>query len=164
MKYTRKCKVAIQQNQGPTEVRLFEPGVDRRVSLIVDRGDREHLVPGTHISMDEFHRYQLLGRQLQAQAMASAFLSLYRAASRTVKKLAAAYRQASLQAAAARELGAMNDHLLQDIGIRREDIPAAVEGLMNGQTVTQAEPAQAVPQTPLPQLPACNQPHGKAAA
>ena len=82
---------------------LFEPGVSRRLDLIVDRGDRDHLVPGTGIAMDEFHQYQLLGRQLQARAMASTFTSLLEAVLRPLGKLAAASRRALARADAIRD-------------------------------------------------------------
>jgi len=87
--------VAKQQNQAPTWTALYEPGVCRRLALIVDRGDREHLVPGTGIAMDEFHQYQLLGRQLQARAMASAFSGLFKALGAQLEKLAAAFGRPS---------------------------------------------------------------------
>ncbi len=82
--------MAIQQNQVPTGIAQFEPGVSRRLALIVDRGDESNLVPGTHVTMDELHQYQLLGRQLQARAMASAFTGLFKAVVGPVKKLARA--------------------------------------------------------------------------
>ena len=86
--------MATQQNQAPMGTSLYQPGVSRRLALIVDRGDQDHLVPGTGIAMDAFHQYQLLGRQLQARAMASAFTSLFKAASAPFEKLAAASRRA----------------------------------------------------------------------
>jgi hypothetical protein len=67
-KYTRKSKLNIRQNQDPPGVVLFERGVQRRVALIVGRNDREKLVPGTNVTMDELQRYQLAGRRLQARA------------------------------------------------------------------------------------------------
>ena len=163
MKYTRKCKVNAQQNQQPRTLRLFEPGVERRVSLIVDRGNRDHLVPGTNITMEELHRYQLLGRQLQARAMAAAFKGLFSAVGRGIGRLVTGLRRARVQAAAIRELAAMDDHLLQDIGIRRDSIAAAVAGLMDRPAAAPPTPARDGA-AKLCQQPACNQPHGKAAA
>jgi len=156
--------VNIAQNQHPRTVRLFEPGVQRRVSLIVDRGDREHLVPGTNVTMEELHRYQLLGRQLQARAMAAAITGLFRAVGRGIGKLVTGLRRARVQAAAIRELAAMDDHLLQDIGIRRDGIAAAVAGLMDRPATTRATPVRGRQPASLRQAPACNQSHGKAAA
>jgi len=85
--------VIIQRNQAPAETPLFEPGIHRRVARIVHRGDENNLVPGTHVTMDELHQYQLLGRQLQARAMASAFTDLFRAAVGPVKKLVSAVKR-----------------------------------------------------------------------
>ena len=85
--------MTIQRNQAPVETQLFEPGIHRRVALIVHRGDESNLVPGTHVTMDQLHQYQLLGRQLQARAMASAFTDLFRAAVGPVKKLVSAVKR-----------------------------------------------------------------------
>jgi uncharacterized protein YjiS (DUF1127 family) len=153
--------MTTRRNQAPTGVALFEPGVQRRVTLIVDGGDRDDPVPGTNISLSEFQRYQLRGRQLQARAMASALLGLARALAWPFRKLARAYRRARVQATATRQLRAMDDHLLRDIGLRREDIPAAVAGLMSRPAST--DPAPAVRQ-PDRRQPACNQPQARAAA
>lgn len=163
MKYTRKCKLATQRNQDPAEIALFEPGVDRRATLLVDRSGNNNLVPGTGISLDEFQRYQLRGRQLQARAMASALSGLAGAIVRPLKTLVAAYGRSQRLARATRQLAALDDHLLQDIGIRRESIPAAAAGLMS--RPAHAEPA-AVRLAPQPERrqPPCNSPHAKAAA
>lgn len=153
------------QNQESAEIRLIEPSVRRRVSLIVHPGDREHLIPGTNISMDDLHRYQLVGRQLQARAMGAAIASLFKTVRSALSGVARLIRQANQQAAAQRELAAMDDHLLQDIGIRREDIPAAVAGLMGRETVSpQAAAGGSVAEPARAPIPACNESHGKAAA
>lgn len=155
--------MATRQNQVPMGTTLFEPGVSRRLDLIVDRGDRDHLVPGTGIAMDEFHQYQLLGRQLQARVMASTLTSLLEAVLRPLGKLAAASRRALARADAIRELGSLDDHLLRDIGIRRGDIPAAVAGLMERPPIAQPAPTRAVLKA-VGQAAACNDPHARAAA
>lgn len=155
--------MTIQQNQVPTGIAQFEPGVSRRLALIVDRGDRNHLVPGTGITMDEFHEYQLLGRQLQARAMASAVTNLFRAVVLPVGKLVATFGKARTRAAAIRELGSLDDYLLRDIGIRRDDIPAAVAGLMNRQPIVDPAPPRKV-LMPATRPAACNDAHARAAA
>jgi uncharacterized protein YjiS (DUF1127 family) len=163
MLFTRKCKLVTQQNQAPAENALFEPGVSRRLSLIVDRGDENHLVPGTGITMDQFHEYQLLGRQLQARAMASAFASLFGAIVLPLGKLAGAYGQARARGAAIRQLASLDDRMLADIGIRRESISAAVAGLMQRQPIENPAPARELFK-PAGQRAACNDPHARAAA
>ena len=159
----RKSKVIIKRNQAPKRIALFEPGVDRRVAVIVDRGDTDNLVPGTSATMDELHQYQLLGRRLQARAMAWALGDLFRAVVRPLKKLAAAYGRVLREATAVRRLEALDDHLLRDIGIRRENIPAAVAVLMNRPAVADAEPAPVLLR-PADQQTAGNDPNAKAAA
>ena len=155
--------MTTQRNQAPSGVTLFEPGVERRVTLIVDGGDRYGLVPGTNISLSEFQRYQLRGRQLQARAMAKVLIGLGKAVAWPFAKLAGAYRRSRVRAAAMRQLKAMDDHLLRDIGIRREDIPAAVAGLMSRPAPADALPAPAGRQ-PDRRQPACNHPRARAAA
>ncbi len=161
--------MAIERNQAPTGIALFEPGIDRRVALIVDRGDTDNLVPGTGITMDELHQYPLLGRRLQARAMASALAGLFRAVIRPVKKLVQAHRRVRRQAAAMRQLGALDDHLLRDIGIRRDNIPATVAGSMGYSAGHSAgysagtAPAVVV-RWPHGQQAACNDDYARAAA
>ena len=155
--------MTIQRNQDHPDVVLLQPGVHRRVAAIVDRGDTDNLVPGTNMTMDELQRYQLLGRRLQARATASALTGLLRAVAWPVKKLAATYGRVSRHATAIRQLGALDDHLLQDIGIRRDNIPQAVAGLMSRPAATKAAPAPLVQRLAGRQA-ACNDPHAKAAA
>lgn len=152
-----------ERNQAPAGIVLFEPGVQRRVRLLVDGGDRGGVVPGTNITLSEFQRYQLRGRQLQARAMAKALMELGRAVAWPLRRLARALGRWHAHAAAARQLNAMDDHLLRDIGIRREQIPAAVAGLMSRQASADAGPAPGVRQPDCRQ-PACNHPHARAAA
>jgi uncharacterized protein YjiS (DUF1127 family) len=155
--------VNMRRNQYPTKLALFEPGVQRRVTLLTSRDSENNFVPGTGISLEAFHGYQARGRQLQAQAMAAVIMGLARAASRRVKKLLAAYRQSRTRALAIRQLSAMDDRLLEDIGIRREAIPAAVAGLWQRPEVTRSSP-QATPAHASQRRPAGNQDQVKAAA
>ena len=136
MKHTRKSKVSIKQNQPHRGITLNQPEVERRVLRLVDRGDAEHLVPGTHVTMDELHYYQLLGRRLQARAVTSAFAGLFRALVRPLRGLAAATARVSRETAAIRQLSALDDYLLADLGIQRGQIRAAVTGLLDRQTAT----------------------------
>jgi uncharacterized protein YjiS (DUF1127 family) len=157
----------MHQNQVPTGATLVQPGVERHIAAIVDRGDQGHLVPGTHVTMDELHRYQLLGRQLQARAMAgaleAAFAGLLRGVSRPFEKAAGALGRARREGAAIRSLGALDDHILADIGITREQIPAAVAGLLERPTAAPKPPTAApVPTVDLPA--ACNDDHLNRAA
>jgi len=153
--------VTIRRNQARNGTALPGPGIDRRVAVIVDRGDTANLVPGTNITMDELHRYQLLGRRLQARA--TAIGGLLNAVVWPVKKLAAAYAWALREATAIRQLEALDDHLLRDIGIRRENIPAAVAGLMKRPAVAVAAPPPVGLRT-AGQRAASNDPHAKVAA
>ena len=130
-----------QRIQVPSGTTLLGPGVERRVATIVRRGDDTHLVPGTHVTMDELHQYQLLGRRLQARALAAALTGLARALVWPVRRLVAGFRRAHREGVAIRQLGALDDHLLADIGLSRSQIPAAVAGLLD----RPAEPTPAAP-------------------
>ena len=149
-----------RENQAWDQAVLYEPGVTRQVTRIVHRGDTEHLVPGTHVTMDELHDYQLLGRRLQARAMASVLGSLFAALVWPFKKLRGALARAGREATAIRQLSALDDRLLHDIGIHRDQIPAAVASLL-GRPAHVA--AHVVPTRPARQS-ASNDPHLKAAA
>lgn len=155
--------MTIRENQARAGIALVQPGLTRQVARIVARGATDNLVPGTHVSMDELHRYQLLGRKLQARATAEALGSLFRALVWPWKKLAAGIAQISREAAGIRQLSAMDDHLLEDIGIRREQIPAAVAGLIARPAHADAAPATVVERRAEARI-ACNDPHVKAAA
>lgn len=135
--------------QARPEIALYQPEVDRQVVRLVQRGDTDHLVPGTHLTMDELHHYQLLGRRLQARAVSAAFASLFRGLAGPFKKLAAVSTRAAREAAAIRQLSALDDHLLADLGIRRGQIPAAVAGLMERPAARKSAPAASV--EPLPE-------------
>lgn len=164
MKYTRKSKLTTSKYQARSPIGLEQPGVSRQVARIVHRGDREHLVPGTCVTMDELHQYQLLGRQLQARAMGQALASLARALSWPFRKLARAQRRLGREAAAIRQLRALDDHLLRDIGISRDAIPHAVAGLAARiEAPGEAPTAEPVPVRAECSLP-CNDAHAKKAA
>lgn len=153
------------QNQVRDGTGLLQPGVTRRAAKIVHRDDSHHLVPGTHVTVEELHRYQLLGRRLQARATAAALGSLFRALLWPAKKLAAAYARASREAAAIRELSALDDHLLADIGLSRGQIPAAVAGLLARPASARRQPvATVVHESRLERPAGCNDAHTKAAA
>jgi uncharacterized protein YjiS (DUF1127 family) len=136
--------MTISENQARSGIALHQPEVHRQVVRLVGRGDTEHLVPGTHVSMDELHQYQLLGRRLQARAAAGAFASVFRSLVWPFQKLAAASARASREAAAIRQLSVLDDHLLADLGIHRGQIRAAVAGLMERPVAEQARPATSV--------------------
>jgi uncharacterized protein YjiS (DUF1127 family) len=156
--------VTIKENQARSGIALYQPGVDRQVVRIVHRGDTDHLVPGTHVTLDELHQYQLVGRRLQARAVVAAFASSFRALARAFQRLAAAYGRVSRETAAIRQLSALDDHLLADLGIRRGQIRAAVAGLVDRPVVEEPAPAAAVESQPGEGRTVSNDPQARAAA
>lgn len=158
----RKFKVTSKQYQAPSE--LCQARVTRRVASIAHRADAQDRVPGTHVTLEELHGYQLLGRRLQARATAAALGSLFRALLWPFRNLARVFAQAGREAAAVRQLGALDDHLLEDIGIRRDQIPALAAGLATqpAQPHTHPRPTARVARGERPA--GCNDAHTKAAA
>ena len=108
---------------------LYQPGLERQVARVVGRSGREQPVPGTGFTLDELQHYQRLGRRLQARAVAAGLSGLVRAVLRPLAGLAAGFARARRHAAAIRDLGALDDRMLADIGISRGQIPAVVAGL-----------------------------------
>ena len=153
----------ITRNQAPPGLVLYEPGVHRRVAAIVDRDHTDNLIPGTSISMDELQRHVVLGRRMQARAMGSALAGLLRAVVWPLKKLAAVYGPGRRQVATIRQLGALDDRLLEDIGIRRENIPQVVAGLVSRPAGPHAAPAPVLLRPSARQV-ACNDRHARTAA
>jgi uncharacterized protein YjiS (DUF1127 family) len=137
-----------RQNQAPDHGTLVEPGLRRRIAAIVDRGDEGHLVPGTRVTMDELHRYQLLGRQLQARAVAQGMAQatawtlggLRQALVWPFRRVAGALERAQRKRASIRSLDALDDHFLADIGITRDQIPVAVAGLLERSEASNTTP------------------------
>lgn len=134
---------------------LVQPGVSRQAARVAD-----HMVPGTGFTLDELHYYQLRGRRLQARAVATGLSRLFRAALRPVARLARGIAQARRRGAAIRQLSALDDHLLGDIGITRGQIPAVVDGLQARtgaeDTVVRAPAASVLAPRRRAQVEACN--------
>ncbi len=137
-----------RQNQAPDHGTLVEPGLQRRIAAIVDHGDEDHLVPGTRVTMDELHHYQLLGRQLQARAVARAMAwtvdGLRQALVWPFRRVAGALERAHRERASIRSLDALDDHFLADIGITRDQIPVAVAGLLDRRAATNPVPPASI--------------------
>ncbi len=86
------------------------------------------------ISNQEMQFYLLRGRQLRAEAMhdgigavADRLASLAAVAGAVVGRVVEAYGRQRLRRLALAQLGALSDHSLADIGVRREEIPFLVE-------------------------------------
>lgn len=130
-----------RQYQALDETGLYQPGVHRQVTRVVER-DGGQYVPGTGITLDALQHYQQLGRRLQARAVAEGLSKLFRGTVRAFVKPAAALGRARREAAAIRDLRRLDDRLLADIGITRGQIPAVVAGLeARGAVDTPVRPA-----------------------
>ena len=144
---------------------LYQPGVERQVARLVGHSGRDQPVPGTGFTLDEIQHYQRLGRQLQARAVAKGLSRLVSAVLRPLAGFAAGFARARREAAAIRDLSALDDRMLADIGIRRDLPPAVVAGLearnRAGETPV-ARPAAVV--AARPRTSGCNDAHAQQAA
>lgn len=113
---------------------------ERRLSLVgqsftgFDWGTRQ---PFSH---NVIRHHVNTGRELRAQAVRQALRGLIRGILDAVRQGAEALQRWHLRRVTYRELMALNDHLLHDIGLHRDQIPAAVEGLLRNEANRVAEP------------------------
>ena len=140
---------------------LVSPEVSRQVLRVTD-----YVVPGTGFTLDEIHYYQQLGRRLQARAVANGLSQLFRAVLRPVARLAGGIAKARRRGAAIRQLGALDDRLLADIGITRGQIPGVVDGLQARTSVEEAHVSRPVAAVVAAQaqVESCNDAHAREAA
>ena len=80
------------------------------------------------------------GRALHPQAVRQALRGLIRGIVGAVRQGAEALQRWHRRRVTYRELMALNDRLLRDIGLRRDQIPAAVEGLLRNESNPVAKP------------------------
>ncbi len=80
------------------------------------------------------------GRALHPQAVRQALRGLIRGIVGAVRQGAEALQRWHRRRVTYRELMALNDRLLRDIGLRRDQIPAAVEGLWRNESNPVAKP------------------------
>ena len=117
-----------------------DPALERRLSLVgqsftgFDWGTRPAL------SHEVIEHYAKTGRELRAQAVRQALRGLIRGSVRAVRHGAEALQHWHRRRVTYRELMALDDHLLHDIGLHRDQIPAAVEGLWRNESNPVAKP------------------------
>ncbi len=87
-----------------------------------------------------FEHHAKSGRALRAQAVRQALRGLIRGSVGAVRQGAEALRRWHLRRVTYRELMALDDRLLHDIGLRRDQIPAAVKGLLRNESNPVAKP------------------------
>ena len=142
---------------------LIQPEVSEHAARITN-----HVVPGTGFTLDELHYYQLLGRRLQARAVATGLSRLFRAVLRPVADLGAGIARTRRRGAAIRQLSALDDRLLADIGITRGQIPGVVDGMQArsnaGDSRFEAPAATVVAARRHAPVESCNDAHAREAA
>jgi uncharacterized protein YjiS (DUF1127 family) len=116
-----------------------EPHLERRLSLVgqsftgFDWGTRPAL------SHEVIKHHVKTGRELHARTVRQAFRSLIRGIVGGVRQGAEALQRWHLSRVTYRELMALDDHLLHDIGLHRDQIPAVFEGLGRNESNPVAE-------------------------
>lgn len=109
-------------NQGDLHFWMEQPGVERRVSVVVGGDGREDVVPGTGLTLLELEHRQAEGRRLQARAVRVGFASFGRWLAASAKALIAGYRRYRDTRRAVRELSELPEYLLRDLGVSRGEI------------------------------------------
>jgi len=107
--------------------------------LVGSRGGRERR--SEELGRDVYH-YQRLAREARAEAFDRAFAwigrvigSGARSGLEGLASLVRKYRQGRAKGLTIRQLNALSDHVLTDIGVARGEIPAVAEALANGTLV-----------------------------
>lgn len=122
----RKYKMKYEPFQAPPSDWLNEPGL----AHLVEKFD------GTS-PLGELNRARLRddaiklaiekGRRLRARAFRDAFTAVVRLAPRSIGLMRRTWRNLADERRALRELSALDDHLLRDIGIERIDVRSVVK-------------------------------------
>ncbi|MDX1433853.1 MAG: DUF1127 domain-containing protein, partial [Gammaproteobacteria bacterium] len=121
-----------RKNQASEMSWIGQPGVHRRVSLTLRGGLPGDALPPMYYETDAVDYYQRKGRRLQARAVAQGLRGAARWLASGIGAALRGARERHRLRVAERQLGALDDRLLRDIGLTRGDIPAVVRGTLAG--------------------------------
>ena len=111
-----------------------DPAFERRLSLVGQSFTGSDWGTRAALSHEVIEHYTQTGRALRAQAVRQALRDLIRGIVGAVRQGAEALQRWHRRRVTYRELMALDDRLLRDIGLRRDQIPAAVEGLWRNES------------------------------
>jgi uncharacterized protein YjiS (DUF1127 family) len=115
-------------------------GFDRGLSLLSQSLTGYDWATGRDLDHDTVKHYATVGRELRAQAFRQALRRLSQAIAGASGRAARALKHRRLRHASIRQLVALSDHQLKDIGLLRAEIPAAVDRLLRNESQPTAEP------------------------
>lgn len=126
----------------------FEQPIDAVVTRFPELRMHTRVRPSIHISDEDIRAAIARGRRLHARQVRESFnaafvrplAAIVRATAALASYVARECRKASNRRATIRELSALEDHLLRDIGVERRDIADVARALAEG-TQVRAEPA-----------------------
>jgi uncharacterized protein YjiS (DUF1127 family) len=119
-------------------------GFDRGLSLLSQGLTGYDWAPRRDLNHGAVKHYTKVGRQLRAQAFGQALRGLSQAIVGAFGRAARAFQHGRVRRASIRELSALSDHQLKDIGLFRAEIPAAVDKLLRNQSQPAVEPKSKV--------------------
>jgi len=119
-------------------------GFDRRLSFLGQSLTGYDFAPRRDLDHDTVKHYTTVGRQPRAQALRQALRRLAQAIAGASRRAAQALKHRRLRRASIRELAGLTDRQLDDIGLFRAEIPAAVDKLLRNESQLAAEPKSKV--------------------
>lgn len=119
-------------------------GFDRRLSFLGQSLTGYDFAPRRDLDHDTVKHYTTVGRQLRAQGLRQALRRLAQAIAGASRRAAQALKHRRLRRASIRELAGLTDRQLDDIGLFRAEIPAAVDKLLRNESQLAAEPKSKV--------------------
>ncbi len=129
-------------------------GFDRRLSFLSQSLTGYDFAPRRDLDHDTVKHYATVGRKLRAQAFRLALRRLAQAIIGASRQAAQALKHRRLRRASIRELARLTDRQLDDIGLFRAEIPAAVDRLLRNESQPAAEPKSKVVTIPATKNPA----------
>ncbi len=119
-------------------------GFDRGLSLLSQGLTGYDWAPRPNLDHGTVKHYTKVGRQLRAQAFQRALRRLAKRTVGTIRWAVEAVQHRRLRRASIRELSALTDHQLKDIGLLRAEIPAVVDKFLQKEWQPAVEPKSIV--------------------
>ncbi len=129
-------------------------GFDRRLSFLSQSLTGYDFAPRRDLGHDTVKHYATVGRKLRTQAFRQALRRLAQAIVGASRRAAQAFKHQHLRRTSIRQLARLTDRQLDDIGLFRAEIPAAVDRLLRNESQPAAAPKSKVVTIPATKNPA----------